>query len=66
MYRYRRIFLDLVDRVTQKINTFGTLNDEVYDDDVSICINIMVHFIVEITLCDFLKLCIMVINNVVN
>lgn len=35
LFRYRSIFLDLVERVTQKINTFGTLNDEVYDDDVS-------------------------------
>jgi len=34
--RYRHIFLDLVERVTQKINTFGSINDETYDDDVSI------------------------------
>lgn len=39
IFRYRRLFLDLVERVTQKINTFGSLNDDVYDDDVSIFIN---------------------------
>lgn len=39
-FRYRPIFLELVDRVTHKINTFGNIDDEIYDDDVSICINI--------------------------
>lgn len=43
MFRYRRIFLDLVERVTQKINTFSNINDEIYDDDVSININIIIH-----------------------
>lgn len=42
-FRYRRIFLDLVERVTHKINTFGSINDEIYDDDVSICLNIIVY-----------------------
>jgi len=41
--RYDHIFLDLVEQVTQKINTFDTLNDEIYDDDVSICIIIIVY-----------------------
>jgi len=41
--RYRHIFLDLVERVTQKINTFGSINDETYDDDVSIRIIIAVY-----------------------
>uniref|UniRef100_A0A2S2PW53 Exportin-6 n=1 Tax=Schizaphis graminum TaxID=13262 RepID=A0A2S2PW53_SCHGA len=31
--KYRHLFLDLVERVTQKINTFGSINDETYDDD---------------------------------
>ncbi|VVC36178.1 Hypothetical protein CINCED_3A020396 [Cinara cedri] len=31
--KYRRVFLDLVERVTQKINTFGNINDEIFDDD---------------------------------
>lgn len=40
--RYRRLFLDLVERVTQKINTFGSINDETVDDDVCICISISI------------------------
>lgn len=36
IFRYRRVFLDLVEQVTQKINTFSSINDEIYDDDVSI------------------------------
>ncbi|XP_050437113.1 exportin-6-A [Adelges cooleyi] len=31
--KYRRIFLDLVVKVTQKMNTYGNFNDEIYDDD---------------------------------
>jgi len=42
-FRYRHLFLDLVERVTQKINTFGSINDETYDDDVSICNNIVAN-----------------------
>lgn len=34
------MFLDLVENVTLKINTFGNINDEIYDDDVSSGINI--------------------------
>jgi len=41
--RYRHLFLDLVERVTQKINTFGCLNDETYDDDVSIHTDIVAY-----------------------
>lgn len=42
-FRYRRLFLDLVERVTQKINTFSSINDEIYDDDVSIFICIIIY-----------------------
>lgn len=43
IFRYQPIFTNLVEKVTQKINTFSSINDEIYDDDVSICIYIIIN-----------------------
>lgn len=61
IFRYRRLFLDLVERVTQKINTFGSINDEIFDDDVSVCNNITFYLNLLNLICNNITNC----NNIV-